>query len=185
MLGAISGDIIGSIYEFVGFKSYEFPLFSDDSFFTDDTVLTIAVADALIHDLNIAETLKAYAIKFPNRGYGGSFDKWSRSTSLAPYNSWGNGSAMRTSPVAYFFDNEADVLKAAREFASVTHNHPEGVKGAQSTALAIFLARQGASKEDIKKYIQRWFGYDLNPTLEEIRPDYVFDVSCQGSVPKP
>lgn len=183
MLGAISGDIIGSIYEFAGFKSYDFPLFSEDSFFTDDTVLTVAVADALIHNLDIASTLKAYAIKYPNRGYGGSFEKWVHSPSFAPYNSWGNGSAMRTSPIAFFFDNETDVLKAAREFAEVTHNHPEGVKGAQATAVAIFLARHGATKEDINKDIQQWFGYDLSPTLDEIRPDYIFDVSCQGSVP--
>ncbi len=184
MIGAISGDIIGSIYEFANFKEYDFPLFSKDSFFTDDSVLTVAVADALIHNLDIAKTLKAYAIKYPNRGYGGTFYEWMHSPSLTPYNSWGNGSAMRTSSIGFFFNNEADVLKVSREFAEVTHNHAEGIKGAQATAFAIFLARQGCSKEEIKNNITKSFQYDLTRTLDEIRPDYVFDVSCQGSVPQ-
>jgi ADP-ribosylglycohydrolase len=184
MLGAISGDIIGSIYEFANFKEYDFPLFSNESDFTDDTVLTIAVADALIHNLDIAKTLKSYTLKYPNRGYGGTFYEWAHSSSLEPYNSWGNGSAMRTSSIGFFYNNEVDVLKASREFAEVTHNHAEGVKGAQATAFAIFLARQGASKEDIKSDVARWFDYDLSRTLNEIRPDYIFDVSCQGSVPE-
>lgn len=184
MLGAISGDIIGSIYEFVNFKEYDFPLFSEDSFFTDDSVLTVAVADALIHNLDVAKTLKAYALNYPNRGYGGSFYKWMHSSSLAPYNSWGNGSAMRTSSIGFFYNNEADVLKAAREFAEVTHNHAEGVKGAQATSFAIFLARQGCSKEEIRTGITKSFQYDLTRTLDEIRPNYVFDESCQGSVPQ-
>lgn len=183
MLGAIAGDIIGSVYEFASFKEYDFPLFSKESFFTDDTVLTVAVADALIHNLDIPKTLKAYALNYPNRGYGGTFYQWIHSSSLEPYNSWGNGSAMRTSSIGFFFNNEADVLKAAREFAEVTHNHPEGIKGAQATAFAIYLARQGCSKEEIKKDITQWFHYDLSRTLDEIRPDYVFDVSCQGSIP--
>ncbi|MDP2966283.1 MAG: ADP-ribosylglycohydrolase family protein [Pelolinea sp.] len=183
MLGAITGDIIGSVYEFANFKQYDFPLFSKESFFTDDTVLTVAVADALIHNLDIAKTLKAYALRYPDRGYGGTFYEWVHSSSLAPYNSWGNGSAMRTSSIGFFFNNEVDVLKAAREFAEVTHNHPEGVKGAQATAFAIYLARQGCSKEEIKNDITQWFHYDLSRMLDEIRPDYVFDVTCQGSVP--
>lgn len=184
MLGAIAGDIIGSIYEFVNFKDYDFPLFSEESFFTDDSVLTVAVADALIHNLDIAKTLKSYALKYPNRGYGGSFYKWMHSSSLAPYNSWGNGSAMRTSSIGFFYNNEVDVLKAAREFAEVTHNHPEGIKGAQATAFAIFLARQGCSKDEMEIRISHSFQYDLTRTLDQIRPDYVFDVSCQGSVPQ-
>jgi ADP-ribosylglycohydrolase len=183
MIGAIAGDIIGSVYEFANFKQYNFPLFSKESFFTDDTVLTVAVADALIHNLDKAKILKEYALKYPNRGYGGTFYEWMHSPSLAPYNSWGNGSAMRTSSIGFFFNNETDVLKSAREFAEVTHNHPEGVKGAQATAAAIYLARQGSSKEDIKNYISQWYHYDLSRTLDDIRPDYVFDVSCQGSVP--
>jgi len=184
MLGAIAGDIIGSIYEFANFKEYDFPLFSDESFFTDDTVLTVAVADALMHDLDIAKTLKIYALKYPNRGFGGSFYKWMLSDSLAPYNSWGNGSAMRTSAVGFLYTNEADVLNSARKFAEVTHNHPEGIKGAQATAFAIFLARRGESKADIRLAITNLLNYDLTRSLEEIRPSYSFDESCQGSVPQ-
>ncbi len=184
MLGAIAGDIIGSIYEFANFKEYDFPLFAEESFFTDDSVLSIAVADALMHGLDIAKTLKAYALKYPNRGFGGSFNKWMLSDSLAPYNSWGNGSAMRTSAIGFFCKNEADVLDAARKFAEVTHNHPEGIKGAQATSFAIFLARQGDSRDDIRLAISDLFNYDLTRTLDEIRPTYVFDESCQGSVPQ-
>jgi ADP-ribosylglycohydrolase len=183
MLGAIAGDIIGSVYEFACFKEYDFPLFSKESFFTDDTVLTVAVADALIHNLDIAKTLKGYALKYPDRGYGGNFSKWMHSSSLTPYHSWGNGSAMRTSPIGFLFNNEVDVLQTAREYAEVTHNHPEGIKGAQATALAIYLARKGDTKEEIKISITRWFGYDLSRTLDDIRPEYIFDESCQGSVP--
>ncbi len=184
MLGAIAGDIIGSIYEFANFKEYDFPLFSDDSFFTDDSVLTVAVADALINNLDIAKTLKSYALNYPNHGFGGSFYKWMLSDSLASYNSWGNGSAMRTSAVGFLYSNEADILSAARKFAEVTHNHPEGIKGAQATSFAIFLARQGNSKEDIRKAISNMFHYDLTRTVDEIRPKYIFDESCQGSVPQ-
>jgi ADP-ribosylglycohydrolase len=183
MLGAIAGDIIGSVYEFASFKEYDFPLFSKESFFTDDTVLTVAVADALINKLDIAKTLKKYALKYPDRGYGGNFSKWMHSSSLAPYHSWGNGSAMRTSPIGFLFNNEVDVLQTAREYAEVTHNHPEGIKGAQATALAIYLARKGDTKEEIKSSITRWFDYDLSRTLDEIRPEFIFDESCQGSVP--
>jgi ADP-ribosylglycohydrolase len=184
MLGAIAGDIIGSVFEFASFKKYDFPLFSKDSFFTDDTVLTVAVADALIHNLDVAKTLKSYALSYPGRGYGGRFEAWTRSSSLAPYNSWGNGSAMRTSPVGFLFNTESDVLKAAREVAEVTHNHPEGIKGAQSTSLAIFLARKGSSKDEIRSRVIQMFGYDLSKPLDEIRPEYRFDESCQGSVPQ-
>jgi len=184
MLGAIAGDIIGSIYEFANFKEYSFPLFAAESFFTDDSVLTIAVADALIHNLDIAKTLKAYALKYPNRGFGGSFYKWIHSDSLAPYNSFGNGSAMRTSAVGFFYNNEADVLGIARKIAEVTHNHPEGIKGAQATSFAIFLARRGNSKEEIRNDIMNMFNYDLTHSLDEIRQKYVFDETCQGSVPQ-
>ena len=184
MLGAIAGDIIGSIYEFANFKEYDFPLFADESFFTDDSVLTVAVADALIHNLDIPKTLKAYALNYPNRGFGGSFYKWMHSDSLDPYNSWGNGSAMRTSAIGFYYNNEADILSAARKFAEVTHNHSEGIKGAQATSFAIFLARQGNSKDEIRNDITNMFEYDLTRTLDEIRPKYVFDESCQGSVPQ-
>lgn len=184
MLGAIAGDIIGCPYEFLGFKEYDFPLFSENSDYTDDSVLTVAVADCLLNNLEIAATLKAYARHYPNRGYGGSFHTWVLSDSLEPYNSWGNGSAMRTSPIGFWMEREVDVLQAARDFAEATHNHPEGVRGAQATSFAIYLARQGSGKEEIRKEISHWFGYDLSQSLDEIRPGYYFNESCQGSVPQ-
>ena len=184
MLGAIAGDIIGSPYEFTNHKNYNFPLFSEKSTFTDDSVLTVAVADALMHRLDIAQTLKLYANRYPGRGYGGSFSQWMVSESLVPYNSWGNGSAMRTSPIGFFFMDESDVLRTAREYAAVTHNHPEGIKGAQATAYAIFMAQQGGTKDDIRSEITRWFNYDLSRKLDDIRPTYSFDISCMGTVPE-
>lgn len=184
MLGAIAGDIIGSPYEFAPYKGVDFPLFSSYSKFTDDTVLTIAIADIILHDLDPVRTIKEYSKKYPNRGYGGSFQRWVNSSSKRPYNSWGNGSAMRTSPVGFFFNSENKVCEAARKFAQITHNHPFGIKGAQATSLSIFLARQGESKEFIRNEITKWFNYDLTPTIKEIRPNYHFDVSCQGSVPQ-
>ena len=184
MIGAIAGDTIGSPYEFAPNKSMDFPLFCTHSMFTDDSVLTIAIADVLLHDLDLIDTLKEYSRKYPNAGYGGSYQRWALSDSREPYNSWGNGSAMRTSPIGFFYNKESDVLKAARMCAQVTHNHPEGVRGAQATSLSIYLARQGASKIDIRKEISKWFNYDLSKTINEIRPKYFFDVSCQGSVPQ-
>lgn len=183
MLGAIAGDIIGSVYEFASFKEYDFPLFSENSTFTDDSVLTVAVADALMNDLEIAKTLKDYGLRYPGRGYGGSFQHWINSDNLKPYNSWGNGSAMRTSAIGFMIEDESELLMAAKEYAEVTHNHPEGIRGAQATAYAIYLARKGCQKEEIQKDIAHWFGYDLNMTLDQIRPDYFFDVSCKGTVP--
>jgi ADP-ribosylglycohydrolase len=184
VLGAIAGDTIGSPYEFAPNKSMDFPLFCTHSRFTDDSVLTIAIADILLHDLDLIDTLKEYSRKYPDAGYGGSYQRWAFSDSREPYNSWGNGSAMRTSPIGFFYNKASDVLKAARICAQVTHNHPEGVRGAQATSLSIFLARQGASKIDIRKEISKWFNYDLSKTINEIRPKYFFDVSCQGSVPQ-
>ena len=184
MLGAIAGDVIGSVYEFASFKEYDFPLFSDNSTFTDDTVLTIAVADAFINKLDIPQTLKDYALRYPDRGYGGSFHHWVHADSLAPYNSWGNGSAMRTSAIGFLVKDETDLLAYARDYAAATHNHPEGIKGAQATAYSIFLARNGSAKEDIRKEITTWFGYDLSSTVDEIRPSYRFNESCQGTVPQ-
>ena len=184
MLGAIAGDTIGSPYEFAPIKSVDFPLFCMHSTFTDDTVLTIAIADVLLHDLDIIDTLKEYSRKYPDAGYGGSYQRWISSDCREPYNSWGNGSSMRTSPIGFFYNKVSDVLKAARMCAQVTHNHPEGVRGAQATSLCIFLARHGVSKSDIQKEISKWFNYDLSKTINEIRPKYYFDVSCQGSVPQ-
>jgi ADP-ribosylglycohydrolase len=183
MLGAIAGDVIGSVFEFASFKEYDFPLFSKESTFTDDSVLTVAVADAFINHLDVARTLKEYALRYPGRGYGGSFSKWMHSESLAPYNSWGNGSAMRTSALGFLIDDQFELLRVSRDFAAVTHDHPEGIKGAQATAYAIYLARKGSTKEEIQKEISTWFGYDLSKTLDQIRPSYFFDESCQKTVP--
>jgi ADP-ribosylglycohydrolase len=184
MIGAIAGDIIGSVYEWNNIKTTEFELFVPRSNFTDDTVLTAAVADSILNKIDYAAALKEYGRNFPHAGYGGMFIKWIFSEDSQPYNSFGNGSAMRVSPVGYAFDSLGDVLDEARRSAEVTHNHPEGIKGAQATAAAIFLARKNHHKNEIKKYIIDNFAYNLDQTLEEIRPFYRFDVSCQGSVPQ-
>ena len=203
MYGAILGDIIGSPYEFNrGNKSKEFPLFSRYSEFTDDTVMTIAVADAFleclagkgkcrISDLDeddlkakLVEKMQDYGRRYPYAGYGGNFAYWLEDENPQPYNSFGNGSAMRVSSVAWLFDDIISVVNAARISAEVTHNHPEGIKGAQVTAAAIFLARTGASKEKIKSFIQGEFGYDLSRTCDEIRPTYRHVESCQETVPE-
>lgn len=186
MLGAIVGDIIGSLYEapWNNHKSKDFPLFRRGSHFTDDTVLTVAIADAILTNSSYTEKLKQYFRRHPTAGYGKSFMLWGLSPSTEPYNSWGNGSAMRVSPVGFAFNDLETVLLEAKKSAEVTHNHPEGIKGAQATAAAIFLARTGNSKPDIKSYIESQFAYDLSQTIDEIRPKYSFDVSCQGSVPQ-
>ncbi len=184
MIGAIAGDIIGSVYEWNNIKTTDFPLFDEKSTFTDDSVLTIAVAHAILDNLDYGETIKQYGQKYPGRGYGSSFSKWLYLPNNEPYNSWGNGSAMRVSPVGFAFDTLERVLSEAEKSAAVTHNHLEGIKGAQSVALAIFLARKLESKETIKREIGSRFSYNLNRTLSEIRPNYTFDVSCQGSVPE-
>ena len=184
MIGAIAGDIIGSAYEWHNIKSKEFELFSPRSKFTDDTVLTIAVADCLLNGRDYAQTFKEYGRRYPHAGYGGNFNTWLHSDDLGPYNSFGNGSAMRVSPVGFAFDTMDRVLSEAKRSAVVTHDHPEGIKGAQATAAAIFLARTRKDKKEIKAYIQSTFKYDLSPTLAEIRPGYSFDVTCQGSVPQ-
>ena len=184
MIGAIAGDVIGSVFEHYAIKSTQFELFSRFSRFTDDTVLTIAVADAILKKIDYATSLKTFGARYPNAGYGASFFRWIFSSDMRPYNSWGNGAAMRVSPVGFAFNSVPDVLTEAKKSAEVTHNHPEGIKGAQATALAIFLARSGGSKDDIKNEIIGRFGYDLNRTLDDIRPYYRFDVSCQGSVPE-
>ncbi len=184
MLGAIAGDIAGSIYENLRTKRKDVRLFGRLSTFTDDTVLTVAVADALLGDHNYGRAIKAYARRHPLRGYGPRFLKWMMMPGVKPYNSFGNGSAMRVSPVAYAFDSEDDVLREAARTAECTHNHPEGIKGAQATALAVFFARTGEDIESIRRQIGERFEYDLSRTIEEIRPDYAFDITCQGSVPE-
>ncbi len=189
MLGVIVGDIVGSVYEYPGLKgiapkSKDFPLFQPESRFTDDTVLSVAVADALMARADYTDALHSYFALYPNAGYGGSFIGWAMARSREPYNSWGNGSAMRVAPVGYWFSTLDEVLIEAQRCADVTHNHPEGVRGAQVTAAAVFLARTGHSKDDIRELATNRFGYDLSRPLDEIRADYVFDVSCQGSVPQ-
>jgi ADP-ribosylglycohydrolase len=183
MLGAITGDIIGSVYEHQPIKTSEFPLFAAGCRFTDDTVLTVAVADCLLNGKHYAQKFEDYYYHYPNAGFGGGFHTWASSHDHKPYNSWGNGSAMRVSPVGWAFADLQQVLDEAKRSAEVTHNHPEGIKGAQATAAAIFLARTGSTKADIKRAMESLFGYDLSRTLDEIRPAYTFDISCQGTVP--
>lgn len=183
MLGAMAGDIIGSVYEWQSIYVTDFPLFQKNSVFTDDTVLTVAVASALMSDRNYARTLRIYARRYPKAGYGSRFKRWAMSEDAGAYNSYGNGSAMRVSPVAWAFNTLEEVLHAAQKSAEVTHNHPEGIKGAQATAAAIFLARTGATKEQIRSLITSRFGYNLNKTVADLRPLPAFDVTCQGSVP--
>ena len=184
MLGAIAGDIIGSVHEFQGEKILDFPLFVEESTFTDDSVLTIAVADCLLTGSPYVEKFHEYTLTYPDRGYGGGFWQWVQSGSRAPYHSWGNGAAMRVSPVGFAFGSLEEVLYEAKLSAEVTHNHPEGIRGAQATATAIFLARQGETKDEIRKAIQDRFNYNLSRTIEDIRPTYSFNESCQRTVPE-
>ena len=188
MLGAITGDIVGSIYEFSfdcnRIKTTDFPLFQESCEFTDDTVLTCAVADAILTGASYREKLQEYYHYYPHASYGGNFSHWARFNRKEPYNSFGNGSAMRVSPVGYAFNDLETVLSEAKRSAEVSHNHPEGIKGAQATAAAIYLARTGKTKDEIKDYIESNFKYDLSFTLDEIRPDYSFSEICQTTVPQ-
>jgi len=184
MLGAIAGDIIGSVHEFEARKTKDLPLFVAESRFTDDTVLIVAVADCLLTGSSYTDKFHEYARAYPDRGYGVGFWHWVKSGSRQPYNSWGNGSAMRVSPVAFAFQTLDEVLKQARASAEVTHNHPEGIRGAQATAAATFLGRQGNSKRKIRSVIETQFGYDLSRTTAIIRQTYSFNESCQETVPE-
>lgn len=193
MLGAIIGDVIGSVYEWNNIKTTEFPLFNSYCRPTDDSVMTIAVADGLMRSWGqdddavktaVVKSMQYYGRKYPNAGYGGSFRRWIVSANPQPYNSWGNGSAMRVSSVAWLYDNLEDVMHMAELTAAVTHNHEEGIKGAMALASVIFLARAHCDKKDIKDFVEKTFGYDLSASLDVIRPEYGFDVSCQGSVPQ-
>ena len=184
MIGAIAGDIIGSVYEHHQIKTKDFPLFSPHCYFTDDTVLTVAVAEAILTRRSYLETVRDLGRRYPRAGYGGSFIHWLHSEGSRPYHSWGNGSAMRVSPVGFAFDDKEKVLDEAAKTAKITHNHPEGIKGAQATALAVFLARTGRTKDQIRSEIKSCFAYNLDRTVDSIRPTYSFDVSCQGTVPE-
>lgn len=184
LCGAVAGDIIGSIYEWNATKKTDFYLFTPFSKYTDDTVMTVANADWLNTGDSLLGIMQDYGNRFPHAGYGGMFRSWLREDDPKPYNSFGNGSAMRVSPVGWVFNTLEETLEAAKTSAEITHNHPEGIKGAQATAACIFMARTGKSKEEIKEYIELTFGYDLSRTCDEIRPNYKFDVTCQGSVPE-
>ena len=195
MYGALLGDIIGSPFEFdMGNKSKKFPLFSKNSTFTDDSVMTIAVGNAFLDAQTNADiewirrrlisSMKQYGRKFPYAGYGGMFRRWLKCDDPQPYSSFGNGSAMRVSSAAWLYNDLESVRSMARLSAEVSHNHPEGIKGAEATASAIFLARTGSTKEEIKAYIVDNFGYDLSRTCDEIRPGYHHVETCQETVPE-
>jgi ADP-ribosylglycohydrolase len=210
MLGAITGDTIGSVYEFANTKDYDFPLFQDRSSFTDDSVMTVAVAHWLLNDKDrtyqkLEDAMVSFGERFrhPLGGYGGGFSTWlfrphllypfneeygespyESDTGRHPYGSWGNGSAMRASAVGWFFDTLEETERVAGISAAITHNHPEGIKGSQATAAAIFLARTGKTKEEIRDYVEANYGYDLHKTWEYWYPIYGWEDSCQGTVPQ-
>lgn len=196
MLGAVCGDIAGSVHEFHPLKKgadwNSFPLLTEKNYFTDDSILTLAVAKALMTPYESGEELKErlvdnfheFAKKYPNGGYGGRFARWLTNGDREPYNSFGNGSAMRVSPAGWIADTLEETERIAKLTAEVTHDHPEGIKGACSVAGAIFLARNGATKEEIKDYIETKYGYDLSRSLADIQPNYSFDETCPGSVPE-
>ena len=184
LLGGIAGDIIGSIYEFNPVRFKDFELFKSNSTYTDDTVMTIANTEWLLSKGVLMDIMRKYGHKYPGAGYGGMFYDWLKSRCPKPYNSFGNGSAMRVSPVGWAFDTLEETLEAAKQSAEITHNHPEGIKGAQATAACIFMARTGKSKQEIKEYVETKFGYDLSRTCNEIRPTYQFNESCQSTVPE-
>lgn len=184
MLGAIAGDMIGVPWEALGEKRYDFPLFTEFSRFSDDSVMTLAVAHALLERRDYAEAMRDFGRRYPAIGYGGHFERWIYDDSMGPYNSYGNGGAMRASPIGYVAQSAAEALAEAERCAAPTHNHPEGVKGAQAVALSVFLARSGATKDEIRREIAMRFEYDLSRTVGDIRPTYTFDVAAARSVPE-
>ena len=187
MLGAIIGDIVGSVYEWNNHRSKDFELFAENCDFTDDTVMTLAIAEGLMNGGSAddyARAMHELGRAYPGRGYGGRFLEWLLAEDPQPYSSFGNGSAMRVAPAAWAFDTLEAVEAAARETALPTHNHPEGIKGAQATAAAIFLARTGCSKQEICGYIEKKYQYNLHRRLDDIRPVYQFNETCQETVPE-
>jgi ADP-ribosylglycohydrolase len=183
MLGAIAGDIIGSVYEAAPIKTKRFPLFAPGVRFTDDTVCTVAVADALMSGADPAHYLRAYVRRWPGRGYGGMFVRWAHEPDMPAYGSWGNGAAMRVSAIAHLAVDEAEALRAAAGTAEVSHDHPDAIGGAQATVLAAWLARHDVAPEAIRAEIETRFGYDLGQSVDQIRTWYSFDISCRGTVP--
>jgi ADP-ribosylglycohydrolase len=184
MIGAIAGDIIGSIYEWNNIKTKDFELFGDRCDFTDDTVHTVAVADWLVNGGDLADKLANYTLRYKSRGYGGMLLDWAKQWERTPYNSWGNGSAMRVSPVAHLAQSEHEVLELAEKSASITHSHPDGIAGAQATALTMWMARESVDVPTMRQAITERFRYNLSQTVDEIREWYKFDVSCAGTVPQ-
>ena len=183
MIGAISGDVIGSVHEGAPAKAKGFPLFVPGSTFTDDTVLTVAVASAIREDVDFVTSIRRWGRRYPHAGYGSWFRDWLFREDAAPYNSFGNGSAMRVSPIGWAFDDLDIVLHEAARSAEVTHNHPEGIKGAQAVAAAIFVARTGGTKDQIAALLSDRFGYDCTMRLSALQRRGGFDVTCQGTVP--
>jgi ADP-ribosylglycohydrolase len=184
VLGAILGDIVGSVHEWEKTKKKDFPLFVPRSTFTDDSVLTIAVAEWILTNQDLVDLFHDYTDRYPARGYGGMFRHWMVTHSREPYNSFGNGAAMRVSPVGFAFDTLEEVLHWSERSAAVTHNHPEGIRGAQATAAAVFWARSVRDKAEIRRLLAERFGYDLGFTLDQIRPTYRFNETCQQTVPQ-
>ena len=184
MLGAIAGDVLGSIHEFHPIRTKNFILLNPGCVFTDDTVMTAAVADSLMNKIPYVESLQMWGRKYPRAGYGGWFNEWIHSDFPKPYNSFGNGSAMRCSSIGWLFDDEDSVLEEAKESAEITHNHPEGIKGAQAVALGVLYGRMGYDKYTIGALLEVRFKYNLRQDIWQIRSSYSHDVSCQGSVPQ-
>jgi ADP-ribosylglycohydrolase len=184
VLGAVVGDIVGSIYEFDNHRSKEFPFFGSRCCFTDDTVLTVALADAILNNGDYAAAMRRYGARYPDESYGGRFRQWLADPTMGPYQSFGNGAAMRISPAGWAYATLDETLKKAREFTAVTHDHPEGIKGAEATAGAIWMGRHGKSKAAIREWVVRHTGYDLSRTCDQIRPMYQFNETCQRTVPE-
>lgn len=184
MLGAIVGDIVGSVHEFANTRTKNFELMPEDAFATDDSFLTLAVARHLLDGVDLIDEFHAMVERFPDAGWGARFGSWGMKRERRPYNSFGNGAAMRVSPVALLSDTREQVLAVAERVTAVTHDHPEGIRGAQAAALATFLARSGASKADIRDTITDRFAYDLSRTIDEIRPTYRYNETCQETVPQ-
>ena len=184
MLGAIAGDMIGVPWEALGEKRYDFALFTEFSRFSDDTVMTLAVAHALLEKCDYAQTMREFGRRYPAIGYGAHFERWLYDDSMGPYNSYGNGGAMRAGPIGFAARSAEEALAEAARCAAPTHSHPEGIKGAQAVSLAVFLARSGASKPRIRSEIATRLGYDLDRTVAAIRPEYTFDVAAERSVPE-
>jgi len=184
MIGAIIGDVIGSPYEGrrMNFFDYDFPLFNERSTFTDDTILTVATAKAILEDIPYEDAYLELGRKYRHRGYGGSFQAWLYSHNPQPYNSWGNGSAMRVSPVGFYYDDVLDILKEAKASSSVTHNHSDAIGGAQAIALAIHYGKTGVKKDRIKEIISKTYGYKFDKDVNFYKNNYKFDLTCKGTV---